>query len=107
MTHHRQEVDVGDDLNPDRKNTLSDDWLSKDELMERRAIEARKRELMNFNEPPPKAKIDRDNAKFPTVTTAAETESAPENAETVPDPESVPLVQRVHTSLKDPSHHSD
>ena len=75
MTNHRQEVNCEDETEEEKQHTLSDDWLSKDELLERRADEDKKRELMRARQPPPKARIGRDQ-----MTTASPNSSPNEPA---------------------------
>ena len=89
MANHRHKIDHEDDAEADKQHTLSDDWLSEDELLDRRAAKNKKRELSHFNKPSSKVRNEREKTKFPAATTVAETESVPESANNAPHPESV------------------
>ena len=79
MTNHRQKVNCEDETEEEKQHTLSDDRLSKDELLERRVDEDKKRESMQASKPPPKDRIEREQPMITTSPNAPATESAPES----------------------------
>ena len=66
------------------QHQLNDDWLSKEELLDRRAEENKKREIIDFNRPK-KTRSEQRNSNPPaSTTTESTTESATESAHDPP-----------------------
>jgi hypothetical protein len=80
MANHKHDVSYEDEEEADKQHQLSDDWLSKEELLDRRAAENKEREIINSNRPQ-KIVREKDNItpqSIPT-TTESSTESVIEN----------------------------
>jgi hypothetical protein len=86
MANHRHDVSYEDEEEADKQHQLSDDWLSKEELLDRRAAENKKREVLDFDRP----KTTRRNANSTNLQASTPTESTTESAiESVEDPPSL------------------
>ena len=51
MANYKHDANYEDEEEADKQHQLSDDWLSKEELLNRRAAENKKREVINSNKP--------------------------------------------------------
>ena len=51
MANHMHDVSYEDEEKADRQHQLRDNWLSKEELLDRRAAENKKRGFLDFNRP--------------------------------------------------------
>ena len=85
MANHQHDVNYEDEEEADKQHQLSDDWLSKEELLDRRAAENKKREIINYNRPQT-IRREKDNIT-PQATPATEssTESVIESEGPSPD----------------------
>ena len=85
MANHKHDVSYEDEEEADKHHQLSNDWLSKEELLDRRAAENKKREVLDFNQPKRTRRERSSNNPQLSTPTESSTESATESAEDPPD----------------------
>ena len=80
MANHKHDVNYEDEEEADKQHQLSDDWLSKEELLNRRAAENKEIKIINSNKPQ-KIRREKDNTtpKSIPTTTESSTESVIES----------------------------
>ena len=81
MANHKHNVSYEDDEEADKQHQLIDDWLGKEELLDRRAAENKKREVLDFNTPKKTRRERSSNDRKLSTSTESTTKSATVSAE--------------------------